>query len=83
MPGGYKSYLSDRLKVRQLYENEPHKGPAAEETVRKFFADKEGEASAIRQADKNLSDKDDFMARGMVELESCQRTSCDHRYVWV
>ena len=58
VPGGHKSYLDDREECKQLYRNEPSKGPAAEEVLQRYLKNKDEESRAIAEKDQQLLQED-------------------------
>nr|XP_023663429.1 guanylate-binding protein 2-like [Paramormyrops kingsleyae] len=57
-PGGYDLYCVDRQDLLDEYNRAPNKGVKAEEVLENFLKEKSAESTAVRQADKQLTEKE-------------------------
>ncbi|XP_072572473.1 guanylate-binding protein 2-like [Paramormyrops kingsleyae] len=57
-PGGYDLYCVDHQDLLDEYNRAPNKGVKAEEVLENFLKEKSAESTAVRQADKQLTEKE-------------------------
>ena len=74
-PGGHSLYLDDRDECITLYNNEPNKGPAAEEVIDNYLVERVDEWREILKADQKITEEDRLYAASMIHQEGSGRSA--------